>query len=165
VLNRNLFFWWDFWVHCSLLQPRKDAWRRRREKLLNFLFLQTTSNGSFLTGAWAQEGSHRHADTAGRSALGAQPVPPRACCPAGLAYPTSHGSFGPGRRPACPPASQRFPHPAGPCSPTTACPGGPRQPPALPFGSQVLVAAVPLILAEPPLLSVFLGECCSHLHD
>lgn len=38
-------------------------------------------------------------------------------------------------------------------------------PPAFPFESQVLMVAVPLILAEPPLLFVFVGERCSHLHD
>lgn len=82
-----------------------------------------------------------------------QSHPPVSTHSVGMSYPRGNNPFGSGRPPifpAHPPASQQFPQPASTCLPIPACPGALAEPPALPWGSQVLVAAVPLIPAEPP---------------
>lgn len=154
----------------------KEGCLEEKERKATQIFLPNTSIRSFLTRVWAKVGSHRPADTAGRCAPGAPGGDTGSGCPSEHAaqqdrqshhpvaphlvepsYSTTNGHSDLGDLPSS--WLVLLPHsdshtPLASAYPSLPAWGVLASPPALPFGSQVIAAAVLLVLTKPPLLCV-----------
>lgn len=99
VLNRNNFILWDFWVHYSVLWPRRDAVRRKRENYTFFFsfffFTRLKQWFFFLPHIWGKVGSHSPVNPRGkvfsRGTRSRWWVPIQASSLLGLAEPSASG--------------------------------------------------------------------------